>query len=342
MGRKGKETSVEERTVIVRAYCQGKSYRDIADLMDRPLSTIKSIISRYGKNGFVTNKKRTGCPKKLTEREERQIVKEMELNPRMSVPKLNGGFRNQSGTVVSDETVRRTLRTSGLNGRVAANKPFISPKNRLDRLEYARLHVDKDQAYWNTILFTDESKFNVFQSDGKVNVWRRKGERLNPKNIKGTVKHGGGSVLVWGCMSATGVGSLVFIEGIMDHKVYIDILKTHLESSVTKLGIRDTYIFSQDNDPKHTAFNTRLWLLYNTRKQVKTPAQSPDLNPIEHLWAHLERKIRGRRINNKNELKTALQEEWSLITPEITGALVGSMKRRMEAVITSNGGPTKY
>lgn len=168
------------------------------------------------------------------------------------------------------------------------------------------------------------------------------GTELDKANLKGTVKHGGGSVMVWGCMSAAGAGRLVFIEDKMDHKQYIKILQENLLPSVTKLGIQDNNIFSQDNDPKHTAINTRLWLLYNARKQIKTPAQSPDLNPIEHLWEHLERQIRTRNITNRDTLKTALLEEWEKIPPTITQNLVNSMRRRMEAVILAKGGPTKY
>ena len=54
--------------------------------------------------------------------------------------------------------------------------------------------------YWNNVPFVDKSKFNIFGSDGHINVWRRKNEEFNPKNLKnfGTVKHGAGSVLVWG------------------------------------------------------------------------------------------------------------------------------------------------
>lgn len=58
-----------------------------------------------------------------------------------------------------------------------------------------------------------------------------------------TVKHGGGSVMVWGCMSARGVRKLHFIEGTMDYKMYIDILKNNLHVSAEKLGLESEFIF---------------------------------------------------------------------------------------------------
>ncbi|GBO01522.1 hypothetical protein AVEN_84625-1, partial [Araneus ventricosus] len=58
--------------------------------------------------------------------------------------------------------------------------------------------LNKPETYWNNALFADESKFNIFGSDRRIMVWRRKNEELNPKNLVGTVKYGGGGVLVWG------------------------------------------------------------------------------------------------------------------------------------------------
>ncbi len=74
------------------------------------------------------------------------------------------------------------------------------------RLEFARAHADKDEDYWDSILWSDETKINVFGTDGFKTVWRRKGEEYKEKCMVPTVKHGGGSVLMCGCMSAAGVG----------------------------------------------------------------------------------------------------------------------------------------
>ena len=101
------------------------------------------------------------------------------------------------------------------------------------------------------------------------------------------VKHGRGSFLVWGCMSAAGVGNLVFIDGNMDLHVYLNILKNNLEESAHKLRLTESFIIQQDNDPKHTAKHVKEWLIFKIANQLHTPPQSPDLNPIKHLWDKL-------------------------------------------------------
>ncbi|GFW44568.1 transposable element Tcb2 transposase [Trichonephila clavipes] len=125
---------------------------------------------------------------------------------------------------------------------------------------------------------------------------------LEPKNVRGTVKHGGGLIMVWGCMAATGVGTLIIIDGIMNQYSYLTILKNNLRQSAFKLGLDGSFTFQQDNDPKHTARVVWEWLLYNVQNQVKTPPQSLDLTPIEHLWDYLDRPLRKQEIKTKNNL----------------------------------------
>lgn len=151
-----------------------------------------------------------------------------------------------------------------------------------------------------------------------------------------------GSVMVWGAISASGPGNLHIVEGIMDHKYYINILRANLPETAEKLGLTNDYYFYQDNDPKHKAYNVRNWLLYNCPHVLETPPQSPDLNPIEHVWSHLEEKLKNHQIRNKSDLITALKEEWEQISPIYCRKLVESMPDRLKAVIQQKGLPTKY
>ena len=72
--------------------------------------------------------------------------------------------------------------------------------------------------------------------------------------IQGTVKHGGGNIMVWGCMGWNGVGHLAEVEGRMDADQYVSILEDHMLPSLEESGIsEEEVIFQQDNDPKHTS-----------------------------------------------------------------------------------------
>lgn len=238
-------------------------------------------------------------------------------------------MENMSIVTVHPESVRSVLRSGGYHSRVPRKKPFISEINKAK-------HINDDESFWKTVVFSDESKFNLFGCDGKQKVWRKKNEQLQSKNLIPTVKHGGGSVMVWGCMSAAGVGNLAFIETTMDRFMYLNLLRDNLKDSVSKMGLSGSWVFQQDNDPKHTAAIVKEWLLYNVPKQLHSPPQSPDLNPIENLW------VRKTTIKSKQDLKNALIREWSKISSETNSKLVYSMKRRLNAVLESKGGATKY
>ncbi|GFT35807.1 uncharacterized protein TNCV_1288631 [Trichonephila clavipes] len=83
--------------------------------------------------------------------------------------------------------------------------------------------------------------------------------------------------------------------------------------SAKKLSMKNTFIFQQDNDPKHTAIVTKTWLLYHAPRRRETLPQSPDLNPIENLWMHLYTEFRGGNVTSKENLKEKLQEVWNSI-----------------------------
>ncbi|GFX50594.1 transposable element Tcb2 transposase [Trichonephila clavipes] len=190
--------------------------------------------------------------------------------------------------ITKEENGTKSPKKAGYNGRVARKKPLIGKRNRVKRLKFAKEHILKPQQFWKEVIFSDECKFNIFGSDGRLMVWRKPNTSHHPKHTTPTVKHG---------------------------------------ESADKLGLGSNFIFQQDNDPKHTAFVVKEWLLYHCRNQLNTPPQSPDLNVIENLWSHLERAVQKHQITSKEQLKSVLQEEWLNIAPETTRHLVESMPR---------------
>lgn len=338
----GPRTSIEKRELVIKHFQSGKTQKQIAEMVDLSSSTVQYIIQRFVRENRVHNKGRKAPNKIFNETDERWILKKIKKEPMLSAPAVTKDVEMFLGKKCHPETVRRILRDSNFHGRTARNKPFINKKNKKARLQFAKDHLNKDNAFWNTVIFADESKFNLFASDGKAYVWRKPNTELQTKNLRATVKHGGGHVMVWGCMSSAGVGRLEFIDSTMNKEVYLDLLKQNLLQSAEDLGIRDTFRFYQDNDPKHKSGLVQTWLIWNCPHLVQTPAQSPDLNVIENVWHILEINIRKHHISSVQTLKAALKEEWGKISPDYTKKLVESMQNRMKAVIEQKGFSTKY
>jgi hypothetical protein len=115
-------------------------------------------------------------------------------------------------------------------------------------------------------------------------VWREPLTGLKLKNLMPTVKFEEGSVMVWGCFSYYGMWKLVFIHGTMDAVKYVDILSNNLASSAESMRL-DSFTFQQDNDPKHTSRIAKNYFAAKNIDLLPWPPQSPDLNPIEAIWA---------------------------------------------------------
>jgi hypothetical protein len=149
-------------------------------------------------------------------------------------------------------------------------------------------------------------------------------------------------MMFWGSMGRKGVGNLVPIEGKMDSVAYLRIPQENMLDSAEKLGLGSGFIFQQDNDPKHTSALVKRFFAENDYELLDCPAQSPDLNPIEHLWSYIKKRYHVNPSFNKREMLIKIQEIWAEITQDVTANLVDSVYRRFKAVIRAKGGATKY
>ena len=102
----------------------------------------------------------------------------------------------------------------------------------------------------------------------------------------------------------------------------MDILKQHLKTSVRKLKLGRKWVFQMDNDPKHTSKVVEKWLKDFKVKVLEWLSQSPELNPIENLWAELNKRVRARRPTNLTQLHQLCREECAKIHPTYCGKLV--------------------
>ena len=177
----------------------------------------------------------------------------------------------------------------------------------------------------NNILWSDETKIELFGLNAKRHVWRK------PGTIP-TVKHGGGSI----------IPILVRIEAKMTGAKYREILDENLLQSPQELRLGQRFTFQQDNGPKHTAKAMQELLRAKSLNILELPSQSPDLNLIEQLLRDLKIAVQQSFPSNLTELERICREEWEKLPKDSCAKLVESYPSRIEAVIAAKGASTKY
>ena len=178
-----------------------------------------------------------------------------------------------------------------------------------------------------------------------IGGWKEPGTALRPYQVKQTVKHGGGNLMAWGAFMANGVGGLALIENRMNAALYCKILREDLKHSLRDLGTNvEEAILCQDNDPKHMSKMAQGCLDELDLNVLLWPSQSPDLNPIEHLWCYLKQHLATyeRMQTSVHELWERVQHEWFNIPTSYRMKLVAGMPARIQTVLDAKGGYTKY
>ena len=333
--------SIERQSSIISLLASGMSQKQVA----RELGISMRTVHKYRKvrlPGLQVSK--GGRVAKLTAHDKRQLQRNILSGSWATANEAHAGLRRE-GIDVSVTTVKRTLRSMGFEAKPKIKKPFLSASHRKARYEWALAHKDWTLDDWKRVIFSDETKINVWGSDGCRYYWKRSGDSIQPHHLDLTVKHGGGSLLMWGCMTYSGIGYGCQIEGTMKAEDYCNVLATSLKDTLEFWGLdKDKVIFQQDNDPKHTSKLARAWFASEGIQVMSWPAQSPDLNPIEHLWRHLKMKL-GRyelRAKGVHELWERCDHEWNSFTQEDCRKYFDSMPARVKAVLKAKGGYTSF
>ncbi|KAL6731011.1 hypothetical protein Aduo_001925 [Ancylostoma duodenale] len=285
---------------IVRGQRNGITTRHLAEQFNVGQFTIVGVLKRYHQYGRVLTLKSSGRRKCTTRLLDRNILRLCRENPRLSATDIAKEISVGLAKVPSIRTIRRRLKAGGLYARRPARKPFISLKNRRARLDWARAHLHWTKAEWQRVIWSDESKFLLFGTDGIAYIRRPTDSRYDPKYQIPTRKHGGGNVLVWGCISSVGMGPLHRIQGIMTGKVYEDILENVMLPWARQHHGR-AFVFQQDNDPEHSSQMMKEWFRRKRVDVMEWPSQSPDLNIIEHVWRELGKRVSHQLASNSDQ-----------------------------------------
>ena len=322
----------------------GLTHREVANRLGVSCSVVTRFVRRYEETGQYTRRPGQGRQRCTTGNQDRYLRITARRDRQVTARRMQIDFMRTENQPISVQTIRNRLHEAGLNARRPVIAPVLTIQHRRARLEYARDHLNWRLPQWSNVLFTDESRFMISTCDRRVRVWRRTGERYHEANVIEHNRFGGGGIMVWGGICIQGRTDLVvFARGSVTAQRYRDeVLHPHVRPFAGAMG--QDFILMQDNARAHTARLCRDYLEEQGIEVMDWPASSPDLNPIEHLWDLLGRRIR-QRINapgTVQELTQALVEEWNAIPQENIRRLIQSMHNRCDACITARGGHTRY
>ncbi|GFT52234.1 transposable element Tcb2 transposase [Trichonephila clavipes] len=190
----------------------------------------------------------------------------------------------------------------------------------------------------------DESRFSFSSDSHRILIWRERGSRNHPSNVIERDRYGCRGVLVWGgIMLGTRTDLHIFEAGSVNGTLYCnEILLPYVRLFRGAMGLQ--FLFMDDNAPCHRTVAAEQLLENEDIERMDWPARSPDLNPIEHVWDFLGRRLAARTLPpvTIRELRLALQDEWAAMPQQLIDTLILSMGRRCETCLALSGDHIPY
>ncbi|GFT37930.1 transposable element Tcb1 transposase [Trichonephila clavipes] len=306
-------------------------------------SVIFRLWQRFQDDDNVSRCCSTGHSRVTTLNEDRYLAVTAKRNRRSTASDLSRQLSSATGTTVSRQTVYRRLGHIGVYVRRPVRcVPLTATHCRL-RLTWSREHALWTPQQWSCVMLSDESRFSL-QSDFRRTLrWRVPGTRYHQENTIERHRYGGARWLVWGEIILGSRTDLHVQSVTMTGHIYREVIRQqHVRLFRVSMGAE--FLFMDDNARPHRANIVDECLQSEDITRIDWPAYSPNLNPIEHLW-----DILGRRISAHQppptclpELRRALLDEWCNIPQDQIDNLILNMPRRCKACIASSGRHTPY
>jgi len=228
MGRK--PVSLETRQQIIGlSKDETNSNVKIAKLVGVSEKCVRTTLANFKNFGSPIESPRPGRPKATTPRDEKWICRQARVNPKISYRNLADEFNSWSSEgTVSKDTVRKILKSSGINSYIATRKPLLSIKDRLKRRRWCKERLHWTVEDWANVIFSDESNFEVINRKSRIFVTRLRCEKYEPRFCTPCVQGGGGSAGIWGCISHKGTGVSNIYTGRINQYTYKNTLENCL------------------------------------------------------------------------------------------------------------------
>lgn len=337
-----KPISNSVKTKILSLLRSGATFRYIASQLGVSISTVSSVKREHNLDGQL---RRRGGQAKLSPTTKNYIKFLIKSGRASNAVQVTRILEKEDIAHVCPQTVRNVLKKAGLRAIKKKKKPRLLSYHKAARLKFAREHKDWDEKDWELVIWSDETIIHLNEPTSCCWAWKETNADIKDQHVQPTVKFGGGYLMLWGCMTARGVGYCCRLDDNMDAELYVQILNDKLRSTLRYYKYKAREItFQQDNDPKHKSRMAQEWFKKHRINVLKWPSQSPDLNPIEHLWRHLKKRLADYEEppESIDELWERIQDEWEGITPDVCKSLIKSMHNRIEQVLKRKGGYTSY
>lgn len=263
-----------------------------------------------------------------------EVVNAWRHNRPITPAKVRRQVVEQTGEEVSVRTMRRTLKREEFICKKPRPGPLLNEHHRATRQTWCIVNEGDD---FTRTAFIDEARFQLHRNT--VLMWFPRHEE-RPR--VGLPRHSP-SLHCLGGIASTGVTPLVVQAGTWTADSFVAAISDHLEPMVSVLYDNDPdRRYMLDNAPCHTAAFTRQWAQANGVNLFFQPSASPDLQPMENVWALLKQRVEMRAPRTLQELRGGLEEEWASLTVDEVAPFWENMARRMNAVLTSGGSWTKY
>ncbi|KFM71805.1 Transposable element Tcb2 transposase, partial [Stegodyphus mimosarum] len=310
-----------------------RSQTEASRILNVKQSVISRLRQRFQRTGDVTRRPVSGRPRVITPSQDRYLVISARRQRGSIARALGSALTVATGIRISRQTVYRRLNHAGLYARrPAVCIPLTSAEKR------ARLNWSLKHQHWSVgeranVLFRNESRFSLSTDSRRVTIWRERGTRFEPRNISERHHFPSRGVMVWAGIMMDGSTDLHFFDtGSVTGQRYRD---EFLEPYVRLFrgAVGPDFIFMDDNAPCHRAVLVDDFLETENIQRMSWPANSPDLNPIEHVWDMLGRQIAAlsRPPSSVTELKRTLQEAWNRLSPQLFHHLIAKLQENCDS-----------